>query len=493
MINVKMIIHKADLKNSIYFDSCHSHLWRTIAHLWRTKARESGNPDKLRAMDCPVKPGNDKKVVFGGCNKTIINLFVIIPLMLLSCVYDTTDPYYYDELYKKEYGYCKAFLNTYFLFRDSLPENLDAFTAPESLYLCVNDLFTEYVEKGDAPDFKDYSNTKTENKNIGIEIDSVGMGVVITYVYPNSPASEKQLQRGDTITAIDSISLAGVSMTTVNTYFEETGDTSKTLELKRDSTWLLTIGFKEYALPSVYVDSIVYDGSDTMIIAYIYIAAFLDISMNNKSTADEVKEALTNTQSAAYTILDLRDNLGGTLSQSVNVASNFLPDNGEIVKIKEWVDTSITSVGYVKDSILIDADDVDFGGRTFYLLVNDSTAGASEILVSCIQENAVNYKIVGIKTYGLGLAQILAETPDSGIAKVTNAEIFSITGGSYNCVGIDPDIIVPVGQDALEAALNDLNANIVSQNINTINRIKELREKHRTRNRKPLCIKWINE
>lgn len=426
-------------------------------------------------------------------NLIIIISSFIIPLMLLSCVYDTTDPYYYDEIFKKEYGYCKEFLNTYFLFRDSLPENLDAFTAPESLYLSVNDPFTEYIEKDDAPDFKDYSNTKTENKNIGIEIDSVGIGVAITYVYPNSPASEKQLQCGDTIITIDSITLAGISISTVNAYLEETSDTSKTFQIKRDSVWLDTIQFREYSLPTVYVDSITFVDSVTKVISYIYLAAFFEYAVSGNSTADEVKSALTNTQGSNYTILDLRDNLGGTFDQSIQAASKFLPDNDEIIKIKEWVDTSITAAGYVKDTTLTYADNNDFGERTYYLLVNDSTAGASEILVSCIQENTVNHKIVGVKTYGLGLVQILADTPDSGIAKVTNAEIFSITGGSYNGVGIDPDILVPVGQDELETALNDIDANIVSQNINTINRIKELKEKHRTRNRNPLCIMWVNE
>ena len=413
--------------------------------------------------------------------------------MLLSCVYDTTDPYYYDEIFKKEYGYCKEFLNTYFLFRDSLPENLDAFTAPESLYLSVNESFTEYINPNEAQNFKDYLNTKTDKKGIGVEFDSVGIGVVITYVYPGSPASEKQLQYGDTILAIDSITLSGVSITTVKSYFEDINEITKTLQVKRDTIWLETITFIDYYKPAVYVDSITFNDSVEKVISYIYVAAFFQTGLIGTNTASEVSSALTNTQGSAYTILDLRDNLGGMFDQSLKVASKFLPNDGKIIKMKKWVDLSITEVGYVKDTTLTYVDDDDFGGRIYYLLVNDSTAGASEIVVSCIQENTVSHKIVGVNTYGLSLAQIIADTPDSGIAKVTNAEIFSITGGSYNGVGIDPDSPVTGGQDALEVALNDIDANIVSQNSNTINRIKELKKKHRTRNRKPLCFKWVNE
>ncbi len=419
--------------------------------------------------------------------------FLLIPQSMMSCVYDTTDPSYYDDIFKKEYEYCKAFLNTHFLLRDSLPDDLNDFTSPESLYLSVNDPYTEYIEKKDVPDFYDYSNTKTENKNIGIEIDSVGTGVVITYVYPNSPAYEKKLQSGDTITAIDSISLAGISLSTVNGYLKENIDTSKILQIKRDTVRLETIEFREFSISVVYTDSLQCADSTVKPIAYIYVAAFLDNTGGITATADEVENALINTNWSTYTILDLRDNLGGMFNQSIEVVSKILPTNSEIIKLTKWVDTSITADGFIRDTILKDIDNSDYSSRTFYLLVNDSTAGAAEIMVSSIRENAVSIKIFGSKTFGLGVMQIITETPDSGIAKVTNAEIFSITGESYNGIGIEPDVEVIAGKDALEEALNDIDPGIISQNSNTINRIKELREKHRTRNRKPLCIKWVNE
>ena len=425
-------------------------------------------------------------------NLIVIISFFILPLMLLSCIYDTTDPYYYDEKFKKEYEYCKEFLNNYFLFRDSLPDDLNNFSSPESLYLSVNDPYTEYIEKKDVPDFYDYADTKTENRNIGVEIDSVGTGVVVTYVYPNSPAFEIQVQSGDTIIAVDSINLAGISLSIVEGYLKENKDTSKILQIKKDTIRQVTIDFREFSIPVVYTDSIHCDDSTIKPVAYIFIAAFLDNTGGITATADEVGSALANTNWSTYTILDLRDNLGGQFNQSIEAVSNILPANSEIIKLTKWVDTSITANGFLLDTTLKDVDNDDYSNRTFYLLVSDSTAGAAEIMFSSIGENAVSSKTFGSKTFGLGLMQIIVQTPDSSIAKVTNAELFSINGGSYNGVGIEPDILVPVDQDALEAALNDIDATIVSQNINTINRIKELREKHRTRNRKPLCIKWVN-
>ena len=418
---------------------------------------------------------------------------LFIPLSMMSCVYDTTDPSYYDDIFKKEYEYCKAFLNTYFLFRDSIPGNLDDFTSPDSLYLSVNDPYTEYVEKKDVQDFFDFANTKTENRNIGVEIDSVGTGVVITYVYPNSPAFEIQLQSGDTITEIDSLNLAGISLSTVEGYLKENKDTSKVLQIKRDTIRQVTVDFREFSIPVVYTDSIHCDDSTIKPVAYIYVAAFLDNTGGIIPTADEVGNALINTNWSTYTILDMRDNLGGLFGQSIEAVSKILPGNSEIIKLTKWVDTSITANGFLRDTTLKDIDNSDYSSRTFFLLANDSTAGVAEIMASGIRENIVSSKIFGSMTFGLGLMQIIVQTPDSGIAKVTNAKIFSITGESYNGIGIVPDVTITGSQDALEVALNDIDPQIVSQNTATINRIKELRIKYRTRSREGLCIKWVNE
>lgn len=426
-------------------------------------------------------------------NKIIIHSIIMVLPLLLSCVYDTTDPSYYDDIFKKEYEYCKAFLNTHFLFRDSLPDDMNDFTAPESLYLSVNDPYTEYIVKKDIPGFYDYANTKTESSNIGVEIDSVGTGVIITYVYPNSPAFGVQVQRGDTIIAIDSLNLAGINLSTVEGYLKENKDTSKVLQIKKDTIRQVTIDFREFSMPVVYMDSIHCDDSTIQPVAYIYVAAFLDNAEGITATADEVGNALANTNWSTYTILDLRDNLGGVFGQSIEAVSKILPFNSEIIKLTKWVDTSITADGFKQDTTIKDVDDSDYNTRTFFLLVNDSTAGPAEIMVSGIKENTVASKIFGSKTFGLGLMQIIVQTPDSGIAKVTNAEIFSISGESYNGTGIVPDVTITGSQDALELALNDIDPQIVSQNTATINRIKELRIKYRTRSREGFCIKWINE
>jgi carboxyl-terminal processing protease len=417
----------------------------------------------------------------------------LLSLFMLSCVYDTTDPLHYDELYKKEYGYCREILNNYFIYRDLLPQDLDGFITVESLYLSVNEPFTEYLPKSLAADFLAFSNTTTDYTGIGIEIDSAGAGAVITHVFPNSPAAEKQLMRNDTILAIDSIGLAGVGLSKKNGYKKENNDTLKTLRIKRDTILHETIAFREYSIPIVYTDSIPCADSAIKPVAYIYVAALFDAVGGTASAAGQVANALTNTVWSAYTILDLRDNPGGMFNQSIETASKFVQAQTGIIKAKKWVDTSITADGFVQDTVFKDIDNNDYGNRTVYLLINDSTAGAAEIIVSCMRENDASCRIFGSKTFGLGLMQITAETPDSGIAKVTNAKIYSISGESYNGIGIVPDVTVSGSQYVLEAALDDIDPQIVSQNSTTINRIKEIRKKYRTRSRKPLCIKWLPE
>lgn len=421
----------------------------------------------------------------GQKSRLITYVLIIWPLILITCVYDTTDPYHYDEIYKKEFEFCKAFLDRYFYFRDSLPENPDTFSTLKNLYASVNDPFTEYIDISEIEDFLHYLRAKSET-GLGIEIDSVAIGVVVSYVYPNSPGEQKQLQCGDTLVAVNDKSLSGINMITVKYYLGQTSGTTKIVQIKRDSIWQDTIELSEYFIPPVYVDSINEE------IAYIYLAGFLDSTGVSGGTYSEINDALIKTQWAIYTILDLRDNLGGTFNQCIQVASKFMPVQTEIIKTKEWVaDTIVSTGGFIKDSTWIDADTTNFGDREFYLLINDSTAGATEILVSCLQKNSIANKIFGSKSYGLGLKQILTSTPNSMVAKVTFSEIFSITGESYNGMGINPDEPVTDEEDGLEKILEEIIGGELSQYMTVINRINAIREKHRTTNHnKPLCITW---
>ncbi|MEE9368747.1 MAG: carboxy terminal-processing peptidase [Pontiella sp.] len=149
-------------------------------------------------------------------------------------------------------------------------------------------------------------------------------------------------------------------------------------------------------------------------------------------------------------ILDLRNNGGGSLVESIETAGLFIA-SGPIVQVKERKGVQV----------LPDADPaVEYDGPMI-VLVNRLSASASEILAAALQD----YKraiIVGDKqTHGKGSVQTLMPLGDrKGSLKLTTAGFYRINGGSTQLKGVTPDIIIPsyldvmdIGEDSLKHAL----------------------------------------
>lgn len=400
---------------------------------------------------------------------------VTISLSTISCIYDPTDPFYYDNIFQKELEFCKKFLNRYFLFRDALPVNDSIFATPKSLFASVNEPYTEYLVSDTAETFRSKLKATFVSNGHGIEFDSVGNGVVVTYLYPESPAQKSPLECGDTIIVINNDTLAGLKMVTVNFYLGAIASNKKVIQIKRDTLLVDSFSLGDYTIPSVYIDSV-----DTNI-AYIYIAAFLD---ETGGTVSGVDAALITTQWADTIIVDVRDNYGGDFDQCLLAASRFLPLGSQIIKTTEW------DVDSLKETIWVAAGLTTNDAKTYFLLINDSTAAAAEIFVSCFKENNVAAKITGLTTFGFGYKQIFTTTPDSGIAKVTKGQIISISGDSLHENGIIPTDPVLTTKDALEKVLEDIGGGIMLYQ-EVFDRISFLQKKYKIRNRTiPLCYTW---
>jgi carboxyl-terminal processing protease len=150
-------------------------------------------------------------------------------------------------------------------------------------------------------------------------------------------------------------------------------------------------------------------------------------------------------------VLDLRNNGGGSLVESIETAGLFI-SSGPIVQVKERNGVQV----------LPDADpEINYEGPMI-VLVNRLSASASEILAAALQD----YKraiIVGDKqTHGKGTVQTLISLPGDrrGSLKLTTAGFYRINGGSTQLKGVTPDIIIPsyldvmdLGEDSLEHAL----------------------------------------
>ena len=125
---------------------------------------------------------------------------------------------------------------------------------------------------------------------------------------------------------------------------------------------------------------------------------WIKVKQFDTQTAALVKSALEDNlkQGANCHIVDLRDNAGGFFRAGVETAGLFLEEGNPIV--------SVINKDGLQDSFKAEKDGVDVENPLF-LLVNENTASASEIMTGALKDNA-RAKVVGTKTFGKGVVQV---------------------------------------------------------------------------------------
>ncbi len=129
-------------------------------------------------------------------------------------------------------------------------------------------------------------------------------------------------------------------------------------------------------------------------------------------------------------VLDLRDNGGGLLNQSVTLADAFL-DTGRIVSVK----------GREKDDVRV--YNAAYGdaarGLPMVVLINGGSASASEIVASALKENG-RAIVMGRRSFGKGSVQTIIPLPIEGALKLTTQLYYGPNDKTIQAFGIEPDI-----------------------------------------------------
>ncbi len=163
---------------------------------------------------------------------------------------------------------------------------------------------------------------------------------------------------------------------------------------------------------------------------YIRIASF------SETTATETKAALADllakNPKMKGLVLDLRNNPGGLLEQSVGVADLFL-EGGEIVSQRGRNPDDIIRYQAHKGDML--------NGKPMVVLTNPGTASAAEIVSGALQDQH-RAVIVGLTTFGKGSVQSVIDLGDNRAVKLTTARYYTPSGRSIQKTGIEPDLEV---------------------------------------------------
>ena len=287
---------------------------------------------------------------------------------------------------------------------------------------------------------------------LSLDYDKQGQLRIITPL-PNSPAAEAGLQTGDLLNAIDGVSTDNLSLAEAAMKLRGTkGSTVNLTMIRNGSTF--DVNLKREAIEvGTTVESKLIDVEDTQI-GYIYLGQFLD------SSVPEMKKAIDNLQEASALILDLRNNPGGSVLATVEIAGFFL---GEAK-----IGTAATRV----DLPPLNSTQMQLTQQPLVVLVNEGTASAAELLAGSLQDyqRAI---VVGTPTIGKGLIHSPTPLADNSGIVVTLGKLFTPNGRDILTSGIKPDIFIHTVSSPL------LNSNIESassedtQYLEAVDRLKK--------------------
>ncbi len=158
---------------------------------------------------------------------------------------------------------------------------------------------------------------------------------------------------------------------------------------------------------------------------------YIRISMFNENTGNDFVRKLQEMekQGIKALVLDLRDNPGGLLGESVKVASQFVP-KGPVVSV-------VTRDGQRETH----SSNLETTKYPIVILVNGGSASASEIVAGAAQDTGVA-TLVGTKTYGKGSVQTVIRLDEGSAIKLTIAKYLTPKERAINGVGIEPDMVV---------------------------------------------------
>ncbi|WP_116367943.1 S41 family peptidase [Parahaliea mediterranea] len=270
------------------------------------------------------------------------------------------------------------------------------------------------------------TNTSGEFSGLGLEVGMEDGYVKIIAPIDGSPAAEAGLQTGDIILKLDNQPVKGMSL----------GEAIDQMRGPKGSEILLTIGRPGETEPfdiTLKRDTIKVASVRERLLEPGY--GYIRIAQFQTHTGEDVSASLAKLEADGTLkglVLDLRNNPGGVLRASVDVADIFM-DGGLVV---------YTEGRMANSDVRYEAQPVDdTQGIPVVVLINGGSASASEIVAGALQDHG-RAVIMGTNSFGKGSVQTVLPISESRAVKLTTALYFTPNGRSIQAAGIEPDIQV---------------------------------------------------
>ena len=251
---------------------------------------------------------------------------------------------------------------------------------------------------------------------IGVQFRMISDSITVVQPIKDGPSIKAGIKAGDRILMANKDTLFGKNMMSgaVPKFLKGKPNTEVNLQVYRkssDSLFNIAITRGKVNIKSV---DLAYMMNDS--VGYIKLDRFA------RNTFTEFKSSLNYLINNGMTdlVLDLRGNGGGFIDIANSIVDEFLEDDKLIVFTKN-------NKNEIEESFATQTGDFEKGG--LYVLIDENSASASEIVAGALQDNDKG-TIIGRRSFGKGLVQIEMDLGDGSAVRLTTARYYTPTGRS---------------------------------------------------------------
>jgi len=291
----------------------------------------------------------------------------------------------------------------------------------------LNDPYSVYMDEEEFQEFRQH--IEGSIGGIGIFVSVQDEKYVVYSVIEGTPASKAGLKKGDVIYKVNKVLASEMDVDeTVAKMRGEPGTPVEVSVVREGNIKDFTVVRDVIDIPTV--ESEVLPGK----IGYLRLNLF---ASNSDEALVEHLDKLEQEKIVGL-VLDLRDNPGGDLESAINMSRYFLPE-GPVVYI-------VDNKGRTKSMVNSQPEEL---GVPLVVLINEGSASASEVLAGAIKDTNSGI-LIGEKSYGKALVQVLIEMRGKDAIKLTTAKYLTPNKNDIQAKGIEPDIKMSLTAEAEE-------------------------------------------
>jgi carboxyl-terminal processing protease len=350
-------------------------------------------------------------------------IFVLMFLVMMMHVSNTQ-----AAKKKSRYEQLELFNKILYLIENQYYRDVDTNKLIEGAIKGMMDTLDPHSQFLNAEFFKKMQNdTDGLYGGIGLEVTQKDGVIYVVTPIDDTPAFKAGIKSRDKIVEINHESVLGLTLDEAIDKMKGKGGTKVHLGIIRDDE-------KEMKHFEVKRQTIKVTPVKSFLVGKNFI--FLRLTQFQKRSAKDMVKALKELKKKAKgdirgIVLDLRSNPGGLLDQAVDVSSIFLKDG--VVVSTEARDPNNKDIRYVKKTGFKDLK------TPMVVLVNGSSASASEIVAGALQDHA-RAIVMGATTFGKGSVQTVAQIDDLTGVKLTIAQYMTPKNRKIQAIGIVPDV-----------------------------------------------------